>query len=150
MIMGLYVLQLFLRRRNMTFFYPLLESQRPLLDQLGPEGMSSDEERLGGAVKEYEIFVPAWRSGLVTAWLRIFDILYTRARRDGVFRDQRGAFPRTRVIEENATVSASSRFVSRLPLNAYDEDWLRRQVNVRNVVRPRSPVEYYVDQRILE
>lgn len=58
--MGLYVLQLFLHRRNMTFFYPLLESQRPLLDQLGPEGMSSDEERLGGAVKEYEIFVPAW------------------------------------------------------------------------------------------
>lgn len=134
----------------MTYFYPLLEPQRPLLNQLGPDGMSSDEEREIGTVKEYDIFVPAWRSTVVTAWLCLFDILYTRARCDGVFRDSRGAYPRTRVIEENATVSASPVFVSGLPLNAYDEGWLRRQVDVRNVVRPRPPVEYYHDPRVIE
>lgn len=134
----------------MTWFYPLLQNQRPLLDELGPDGMSSDEERAGGATKEYSIFIPAWRATVVTAWLRVFDILYVRARRDGVFKDHRGAFPRTRVIEENAQVSTSTRFVPGLPLNAYHEDWLRRQVNVRNVVRPGPLVDYYHDPRVIE
>ncbi|KAF9778450.1 hypothetical protein BJ322DRAFT_1000864 [Thelephora terrestris] len=142
--------KLFHRRHNMTWFYPLLQNQRPLLEELGPDGMSSDEERTVGATREYDIFVPAWRAPVVTAWLRVFDILYVRARRDGVFKDHRGSYPRTRVIEENAQVSTSIKFVSGLPLNAYNEDWLRRRVNVTNSVRPRPPVEYYHDPRVIE
>lgn len=112
--------------------------------------MSSDEERVVGVTREYDIFVPSWRSNAVTAWLRVFDILYTRARRYELFRDGRGAYPRTRLTEENATVSASPRFVPGLPLNAYDEGWLHRQVDVRNVVHPLPPVDYYHDPRAVE
>ena len=146
----LFVLQLFHRRRNLTFFYPLLERQRQLLDELGPDGMSSDEERGTGPAQQYDILVPAWRSRAVTAWLRVFDYLYITARRDGILRDYRGSYPRSRVHEDDGTVSASRRFVPRLPRNAYDEGWLRKQVDAKTVVRPRPDVEYYHDPKIVE
>ena len=111
--------------------------------------MSSDEERMGGTDRVYDILVPAWRAPLVTAWLRVFDILYMRARRDGIFKDHRGSYPRTRIVEEHARVSTSTNFVSELPLNAYEENWLRRQVNAKNVVRPRPSVDYYHDSRVI-
>ena len=132
----------------MTWFYPLLERQRPLLEQLGPDSMSSDEEREGGGGNEFNILVPIWRSGVVTAWLRIFDMLYFKARRDGLFRDHRGSYPRTRLVEQMPKVSTTPGFVAKLPENAYDETWLRGLVDVENIVRPLPRVDYSHDQRV--
>lgn len=103
-----------------------------------------------GVTREYDIFVPSWRSNAVTSRLQVLDVLYTRARRDGTFRDSRSSYPRTRLTEENATVSASPRSVLGILLNVYDEGWLHGQVDVRNVVRPRPPTEYHRGPRVIE
>lgn len=103
--------------------------------------MSSDEEVRIGSGKQYHIRVPTWRSEAVTAWLRVFDILYNNARLDGLLGDQRGALPRVRVITE--TKSTSTRFVSRLPENAYDVEWLSQLVDYRTALRPRAPAPYH-------
>ena len=133
--------QLFTRRLNLTYFYPSLTSSRALLEELGVSGMSSDEEVQVDSRKEYHIRVPSWRSEDVSAWLRVFDILYTKARLAGILGDQRGALPRARVGSE--TRSTNPRFVTRLPKNAYDEWWIGQLVDYKNILRPRAPAEYY-------
>jgi len=145
---------------NLTFFYPSLSPHRHLLEELGVAGMSSDEEGDEDdqttdqgrdnipAIKQYFIRVPQWRSEVVTAWLRVFDVLYLRARADGVFGDQRGAFPHARCITREK--STNPRFVSRLPENAYDERWLRTLVDPQVVLRPRPSVVYYHTPQTLQ
>ena len=121
--------------------------------------MSSDEEEdeedqamdQGGdeilPFKQYLIRVPQWRSEAVTGFLRVFDILYLRARADGVFGGQRGAFPHAR--STSLARSTNLRFVSRLPENAYDERWLRGLVD-RAVLRARPPVAYHHSPETLQ
>ena len=140
--------QLFTRRLNLTYFYPPLASSRPLLEQLDVSGMSSDEEVRIDSRREYHIRVPAWRSEAVTAWLRVFDILYIKARLEGVLGGQRGALPHTRVTTEMK--STNPRFVRRLPENAYDEEWLDQLVDYRSVLRPRAPAPYHHNPRTLQ
>ncbi|KAF9783891.1 hypothetical protein BJ322DRAFT_1109737 [Thelephora terrestris] len=55
---------LFERRLDLTFLYPSLGSQRPLLEAIGIDGMSSDEEETipGSSIHQYRIYVPCWRS----------------------------------------------------------------------------------------
>lgn len=103
--------------------------------------MSSDEEVRVGSIKQYHIRVPTWRSEAVTAWLRVFDILYNNARLDGLLGDHRGALPHARVITE--AKSTSPRFVTRLPENAYDEEWLGQLIDYRTILRPRAPAPYH-------
>ena len=128
--------------------YPLLEEHRPLLEQLTPAGMSSDEEEVIGTQVQYRVHVPAWRSDLVTAWLRMFDALYAHARREGVFGDKRGSQPRQRVT----TTDESTRrgVVPKLPRNAYDDVWFNTQVNADALVCPGPPARYSHDVRIVE
>ena len=145
---------------NLTFFYPSLAPHRHLLEQLGVAGMSSDEEEdeehqamdqgTGNIlpVKQYLIRLPQWRSEVTTAWLRVFDILYLRARADCVFGDQRGAFPHAR--STSGERSTNPRFVSRLPENAYDERWLRSLVDHRAVLRPQPPAPYHHSPQTLQ
>lgn len=128
--------------------YPSLECQRPLLEELGPAGMSSDEEQPVGLSKKYEVIEPAWRSEVVTCWLRIFDALHGQAKRGGVYGDQRGSTPRMR--ESNNTTSTSGKFVPRLPRNAYDDDWFKSQAHAENTVQPGPPARYFHDRRTLE
>ena len=110
--------------------------------------MSSDEEVRINSRKQYHIRVPTWRSEAVTAWLRVFDILYNNARLDGLLGDQRGALPHARVITE--TKSTNTRIVRRLPENAYDVEWLNELVNYRSVLRPRGPVPYHHTPKTLQ
>lgn len=140
--------QLYHRRRDLTFFYPGLSSQREKLEQLGASGMSSDETSDGDGVRRYRILNPQWRSTAVSGWLRYFDALYNRARRERVFGNDRGAFPRDR---KNARKESDSmKFVIGLPRNAYKEEWLNNQIDVDNVVQPGPNVTWAHEPAIIE
>lgn len=110
--------------------------------------MSSDEERIVGQHKQYEIIDPAWRSDTITAWLRVFDALHAQARQRGLFGDQRGSEPRMRIASTREDVGG--RFVPGLPINAYNEEWLANQVHIEDTVRPGRPVQYSHDSRTIE
>ena len=110
--------------------------------------MSSDEERIVGQHKQYDVIEPAWRSDVVTAWLRIFDALYAKARQRGLFGDQRGAEPRIRIAKTRGDVNG--RFVCRLPRNAYDDEWFNSQVGAEDTIRPGPPERYFHHRRTIE
>lgn len=110
--------------------------------------MSSDEERILGQQKQYDIIEPVWRSDAVTAWLRVFDALHWNARRGGLFGDQRGAEPRMRTTKRKG--NTNGRFVRRLPRSAYNDVWFNSQANAQDVVRPGPPVPYLHEGRIIE
>lgn len=140
--------KLYYRRRNMTYMYESLVHHRPLLDQLGASGMSSDEEEAIGTQQQYRVHVPVWRSDIVTAWLRIFDALYAHARREGVYGTRRGSQARQRVTADEESTRRG--VVPRLPRNAYDDEWFNTQVNAETLVRPGPPARYVHDARTLE
>jgi len=110
--------------------------------------MSSDEEEHVGTEVQYRVRVPPWRSDAVTAWLRVFDVLYVHARRGRVFGDQRGSQPRQRVT--TGDVSRRPGIVPMLPRNAYDDVWVNTQVNPETLVRPGPPARYIHDAKTLE
>lgn len=124
-----------------------------MLEQLGPDGMSSDEsegEDFDGQ-QRYMVFQPRFRSELVTVWLRVFDALHAIRRKTAS--DKRGAWPRLRVTDVDR-YSESTKFVPELPINAYRAEWLAARVSRGDIdftVRP-SPEEFDFshDQRILE
>jgi len=93
-----------------------------------------------GQYTRYNVLEPSWRSQDVTAWLRVFDALYSRARRDGVYGDQRGSVTRLRV--DGMKRSASEKFVPKLPRNAYDNEWLSQQRYIEDTVQPGPRVGY--------
>ena len=141
-------IQLFLRRGSMACFYPGVKSQLKMLDELGVSGMSSDETSDGGGSRHSRILKPRWRSELVTAWLRFFDALYNRARRDRLFSSDRGALPRERKSAKK--YSDNVNFVVGLPLNAYRDRWLNAQIDIQNMVQPGPSVPWAHEPAINE
>jgi len=141
-------LQLFHRRRDLTFLYPALRPQREKLDLLGVAGMSSDEEEKVGTMKQWRILLPRWRSMRVTGWLRYFDAIYDKTRNEGGAHDSRGQLPRHRASARRT--SQSKKYVPRLPRNAYRKTWLNSLVDVDNVVRPTANVQWTHDPVITE
>jgi hypothetical protein len=139
--------QLYHRRRDLTFRYPQMEPQRTMLEGLGVDGMSSDEEEIVNGQKRYPILPPEWRDTRVTAWLRIFDSLYLYTRLQSSAVDARGRMPRDRV--STARFSSSKRFVAGLPINAYKPSWLEKQLDVRNIVHPGPPRDYVHDPELI-
>ena len=135
--------QLYHRRRDVTFLHPQMERQRRMLEDLGIDGMSSDEEEIANGRKLYLILTPEWRDPILVPWLRIFDglVLYHRREADAV--DGQGRMPRQRVTTN--LFSASKRFVSGLPINAYKKEWLAKQLDIQNVIHPRPEERYTHD-----
>lgn len=134
--------QLYHRRRGVALRYPQMEPQRLMLEALGIDGMSSEEEMQTPQGKKYFILVSKWRSPLLIPWLRVFDSLYSRQRNteDG---DQRGCLPRQR--RASTRESTSRKWVPGLPSNAYRSDWLEQQPDVPNVVHPSDHQPYTHD-----
>ena len=126
--------------------YPQMQQQRIMLEALGPDGMSSDEEVITPEGKKYFILVSKWRAPFLTPWLRIFDSLYLRHRNQQEHGDQRGCLPRKRYA--STRVSTSQKWVPGLPVNAYRLDWLEQQLDVANVVHP-SPEQLYTHDPLL-
>jgi hypothetical protein len=118
-----------------------MEPQRRMLEDLGVDGMSSDEEVPTDEGKQYISLVPKWRAPVLAFWLRVFDSLYLRHRNQAEHGDQCGCLPRKRIT--TAKESTSRKFVPGLPINAYRADWLDQQLDIPNVVHP-SPAEPYV------
>lgn len=122
--------------------------QRRMLEDLGIDGMSSDEEVKTPEGTQYLTLVPKWRAPVLTPWLRIFDSLYLYHRNQAEHGDQRGCLPRRR--NASAKESASRKFVPGLPINAYRVDWLERQLDVPNVVHPAAEQPYTHDPGLVE
>ena len=119
-----------------------------MLEDLGVDGMSSDEEVKTSQGKEYFALAPRWRAPSLTFWLRIFDSLYLRHRHRAEHGDQRGCFPRIR--EASTRESTSRKFVPGLPLNAYKADWLEQQFDVPNTIHPSVPRPYSHDPELAQ
>lgn len=108
--------------------------------------MSSDEEKDIGGRKQYEVTLPVWRSDRVTAWLRIFDALYVRGKRSRLFSDKEGAELRLRIVSQRR--STSGKFITKLPRDAYDDEWLRGQDEV--MVQPGPRARYFHNRATIE
>ncbi|KII88035.1 hypothetical protein PLICRDRAFT_176778 [Plicaturopsis crispa FD-325 SS-3] len=132
----------------------------PMLEQLGPDGMSSDEgegddldvEDQGGT-QVFKIYEPRFRSTAVRVWLRTLDSIHSFTRR--ISDDKRGTWPRTRIsqydVEGNTRRSTRTRFVPGLPINAYDQDWLESRGDREFVVRPSNEeYDFTIDPQIME
>lgn len=117
-----------------------------MLSLLGPDGMSSDEDiSIPGSNRfQFGIHPLPFRSQPVTTWLRKLDKLSLIRRFADSTDQRRGNKPRERVIQAPTdTQQGTSRFVSGLPCNAYDENWIKSkgQAFVFYNVRP-TPDHY--------
>ncbi|KAI0367548.1 hypothetical protein BV20DRAFT_1037610 [Pilatotrama ljubarskyi] len=110
---------LFYRRRRVAAKYSQLKPHLPMLEQLGIDGMSSDEsDEDSNGCKLFRILAKSWRPDRVTAWLRGFDAV------DALTRDaqsSRGNQPRRRAV--SSKVDDSRAAVKGLPKNAYNPVW---------------------------
>jgi hypothetical protein len=126
-----------------------MAQQRRMLEDLGVDGMSSEEEvQVPGEGKRYVVLVPTWRAAIITPWLRVFDSLYLRYRTLAQHGDQRGCMPRRRCASRKE--STSDRFVPGLPINAYRADWLTLQLDVANTVHPSAEQLYNHDDQLVQ
>ena len=119
-----------------------------MLEALGVDGMSSDEEEKVQDGIQYRILTPGWRAPMLTPWLRMFDAIYRHYRLENHANDMRGAFPRRRVA--TSAESASRRFVAGLPINAYRTTWLERQLDIANRVHPAPTAKYTHDPQLAQ
>ena len=140
--------QLYHRRRDIALFHPQMGPQRRMLEALGINGMSSDEEVTTPQGVKYFILAPRWRAPVITPWLRVFDSLYLRHRYQAAYGDQRGCMPHER--SGCTKQSTSSMFVPGLPINAYRPDWLEQQLDVTNVVHPSARQSYTHDPQLAQ
>ena len=123
-----------------------MEPQRRMLEALGIDGMSSDEEEKVSNGVQYRIITPRWRAPALALWLRVFDAIYIHHRTQNDDRDQRGALPRRRVA--TTLQSTSKKFVSGLPINAYKTEWLEEQLDIANIVHPTEVITYTHDPQL--
>ncbi|KAJ3532379.1 hypothetical protein NMY22_g7765 [Coprinellus aureogranulatus] len=142
---------LFQRRVEALATLPALQEHLPLLQRLSIDGMSSDEEEddnvqsgiaRAATVKNpnYRVLTPVWRSKELTMFLHVLDSVYLIKRR---LENQRGNWPRPRVYDPNSPkLSQKTTFPKNLPVNAYDEGWLKKFPNARLSVNPTSPYNF--------
>lgn len=123
-----------------------------MLENLGIDGMSSDEsetEHVGGDYHtNYHILRPQWRAGRVTPWLRMFDSIHNILRRSGA-PPGGGSFPRQRRATNRT--STNVKFVPGLPINAYDPEWIDKDIRRKYDLRPlRRLYDFNHDPDIVE
>lgn len=98
---------------------------------LGVDGTSSDEEFSRGGQQHYIIHNLEWRSKVFTIFCRKLDVLHlsNRKTRIDIYGNTtfgRGTTPRRRL--ELGTITKTKRTpIVGLPLNCYDEAWLKRE-----------------------
>lgn len=117
-----------------------------MIQALGIDGMSSDEEEVLADGVQYRIQTPRWRAEMVTPWLRMFDAIYRYHRLENHTGDMRGTFPRRRI--PTTTESTSRKFVPGLPINAYKTQWLEEQLDIPNIVHPAPAVRFTHDPQL--
>ncbi|KAJ7769593.1 hypothetical protein DFH07DRAFT_735937, partial [Mycena maculata] len=129
--------QLFHRRRYLVYTFKPFQRHIDMIEQLGIDGMSSDEsdreDIADGGHTKYRVLAPRWRAGCVTPWLRTIDSTRSMLHKSGDS-DVRGSFPRHRIPTNRK--STSTKFVSGLPLNAYDPEWIAADARRKFDLRP--------------
>ncbi|KAF4563775.1 hypothetical protein EYR36_003017 [Pleurotus pulmonarius] len=122
--------------------HPLLQRHVPMLERLGPEGMSDDESDVEDGHDEarprprrpvYRVKYPCWRAAEVGEWLEVFDVVHLYERRAKP--DLRGQYPRIRARVPRV-VDNEAKPVQQLPVNTYDATWLESQINPNHRLRP--------------
>lgn len=115
-----------------------------IIQRLGVDGMSSDESDFEGLVpghndlpRHYRVLPSAWRAGIISRWLRVFDSVHMTCRRNRA--DMRGALPRPRVYMDDCRQSKNTKWVPGLPKNAYEPTWLESLPDI-NLVRPNKEI----------
>ncbi|KAG8926274.1 hypothetical protein FRC02_009027 [Tulasnella sp. 418] len=125
-------IRLFYARRRTLSSSRLLRQHLEIVDQLGIDGMSSDEEvdDHDGRGKHFQIAKKTWRNKDATTFLRTLD-----AFRHSLRSETRGQNIRARY--DDAGRESTSLLVDGLPKNAYDqqylrsmEEWKRGEVNI--------------------
>ena len=119
-----------------------------MLEAMGVDGMSSDEEEKVQDGIQYRVLAPRWRSPMLTPWLRMFDAIYRYHRLEENTGDMRGALPRRRV--PSSGISTSKKFVPGLPINVYETNWLEEQLDVVNVVHPGPKANFTHDPQLAQ
>lgn len=135
--------QLYNQRYKVTTDRTELNKHTKMLELLGIDGMSSDEDitESGTNDYQYEIHPVPFRSHAVTKWLRKMDRIHLMNRNADTHDRRRGNKPRHRVpMSFPETHQGSDRFVPELPLNFYDKEWLKLkgETFVDLHVRPKS------------
>ncbi|KAH7908028.1 hypothetical protein BJ138DRAFT_974978, partial [Hygrophoropsis aurantiaca] len=102
-----------------------------MVEQLGRDGMSSDESDHGsrGSEAVYVISSKEWRSNAVTDWLRTLDALHIRLRYNGTWQASQGAWPHCRT--PSLRKISSKREVKALPRDFYSSNWLKSRTKFR-------------------
>ncbi|KDQ22492.1 hypothetical protein PLEOSDRAFT_1050998, partial [Pleurotus ostreatus PC15] len=136
------VSQLFHTRLDTAQTHPLLHRHVPMLERLGPEGMSEDESVVEDDHNEararprrpvYRVKSPCWRADEVGEWLEVFDVVHLNERRTKS--DLRGQYPRLRARVPHI-VDDEAKPVQQLPVNTYHATWLESQTNPSHRLRP--------------
>ncbi|PIL34331.1 hypothetical protein GSI_03106 [Ganoderma sinense ZZ0214-1] len=113
---------MFQRRLRAALRYQETRRHVRLLQAVGPDGMSSDEEDDSSVVvKKYGVLKKAWRSDVLVKLLRILDALHRRHRKEGQGSRQ-GQLPRTRYLTDKG--DDTRRPCAGLPRSAYNVTWL--------------------------
>ena len=115
-------LQIHKRRLEVIAEHPRLCRHLWIIQALGPNGMSSDEEEHNGVRPIYRRVTQPWRNPILVEWFRVIDI-FVRASHfgpDGASRP--GAHLHAREVLPTSTSTRA--YVSGLPRSAYDPSWL--------------------------
>ncbi|OBZ77588.1 hypothetical protein A0H81_02217 [Grifola frondosa] len=113
---------LFYRRFEVAANHTDLQRHLGILQDLGVDGMSSDESEHENGVIQYRVLIKSWRNPVLTPWLRTFDAAYRKDRLSGPSQSTRGAHPHLRLASQKVDLRAP---VIRLPFNAYNYEWLK-------------------------
>jgi len=133
---------------------PYLQKHAHILEQLGPQGMSSDESDHEEATQDrmlrtrsprYLVCLPRWRAGSLSDWLHIFNSAYISDHR--VNGASRGDFPclYAHDLQDPHLSKHPSKAIPGLPKNAYDPTWLSWQ---RNFAYRKEDYAFIHDNRI--
>ena len=130
--------QLFNQQFTITEVNLYLQKHIHILEQLGPQGMSSDESdheeatrdrMLGTCSPRYLVSLPRWRAESLSNWLHVFDSAYISDRR--VNGASRGDFPHLWAHNAQDLHFSNHPFKAVLGLlkNTYDSAWILSQRN---------------------
>ncbi|KAI0762494.1 hypothetical protein C8Q74DRAFT_1174340, partial [Fomes fomentarius] len=117
------LLQLYHRRLGIARRFINTKKHIKILQRMGVESMSSDEEDNTAAFVRYRIFKKPWRHVRVTQCLRLLDALHRMWRAESGQASKRGSTQRCRFDGSNPPKP-------RLPKNAYDDAWLAARTPV--------------------
>ncbi|KAF5317868.1 hypothetical protein D9758_018481 [Tetrapyrgos nigripes] len=117
-----------------------LRRHKELIERLGTDGMSSDEEvQISPYQRVYHVRYPRWRAPVLAVFMHTIDRMALLYRFDS--RNFHGSPPHERIRPQDLgdpDIYVDGKFVPQLPRNAYNQNWLRTQPQrlLQQYVRP--------------